>query len=375
MSEERAQLRQMRRVVVKIGSALLTDHDVGLATDKIADYGLQIAALKSRGLELVLVSSGAVAAGCQRLGWSARPIAVHELQAAAAVGQMGLAQAYETALSARGCKTAMVMLTHDDLADRERYLNARATLQQLLALGVVPVINENDTVATDEIRFGDNDTLAALVTNLLGADALIILTDVDGLMDKDPREHDDAQRIAQAQAIEARLDRMAASSTGVLGRGGMLTKVGAGRLAARSGAHTVIACGNEPDVLARVLSGEDLGTLLTTQLTPMTARKRWIAGQLRAKGDILVDAGAALAIQEKGVSLLAVGVTGVTGDFQRGEMVRLVDHQGEVVAQGLTNYSSSDVSKLAGVRSEAFADFIDYVGEPELVHRDNLVVS
>jgi len=375
MSEQRKQLKQMRRVVVKIGSALLADHEVGLAADKIADYGAQIAALKNRGLELVLVSSGAVAAGCQRLGWSARPAAVHELQAAAAVGQMGLAQAYESALSAHGATTAMIMLTHDDLADRERYLNARATIQQLLSLGVVPVINENDTVATDEIRFGDNDTLAALVTNLLAAEALVILTDVDGLMDKDPGEHDDAQRVPQALASESRLDAAAGSSAGILGRGGMLTKVRAGRLAARSGAHTVIASGHEPEILARVLAGEDLGTLLTAQLNPMTARKRWIAGQLRAKGEILLDEGAALAIKEKGVSLLAVGVTGVTGEFQRGEMVRLVDPLGTVVAQGLTNYASADVSKLAGVRSEAFADFIDYVGEPELVHRDNLVVS
>jgi len=375
MSEARMQLARMRRVVVKVGSALLTDHDLGLAVDMIADYCAQLAALKRAGVEVVLVSSGAVAAGCQRLGWRARPTTVHELQAAAAVGQMGLAQAYETALSAHDCTTAMVMLTHEDLADRERYLNARATLQQLLSMGVVPVINENDTVATDEIRFGDNDTLAALVTNLLAADCLIILTDVGGLMDKDPRLHADAQRIPEALAGRVDLDQAASAGAGALGRGGMLTKLRASRLAARSGAHTVIASGKEPQVLARVLRGEDLGTLLTAELTPMTARKRWIAGQLRAKGDLLLDAGAARAIRDKGVSLLAVGVTGVRGRFHRGEMVRLVDENGAVVAQGLSNYSSGDVAKLVGVRSEAFADYIDYVGEPELVHRDNLVVS
>jgi len=374
-NDPRQQLTGVRRLVVKVGSALLTDRDVGLAVDKIEDYCAQLAAIRSRGIEVVLVSSGAVAAGCRKLGWRSRPDAVHELQAAAAVGQMGLVQAYESALSGHGCNTAMIVLTHDDLADRERYLNARATLGQLLTLGVVPVINENDTVATDEIRFGDNDTLAALVTNLLAADALIILTDVDGLMDKDPRTHADAQRIGAAVAADPALDGVATAGAGELGRGGMLTKLRAARLAARSGAHTVIASGHEPQVLARLLDGADLGTLLSAELNVMTARKRWIAGQLRAKGDVVLDAGAARAIKEQGVSLLAVGVTQVKGRFHRGEMVRLVDDQGRVVAQGLSNYSSDDMTKLVGVRSEAFAEHIDYVAEPELVHRDNLVVS
>ncbi len=374
-TNDRQCLDGLRRVVVKVGSALLADRDAGLAEDKIRAYCAQLVALRARGIEVVLVSSGAVAAGCQKLGWRQRPVAVHELQAAAAVGQMGLAQAYESALSAYDCNTAMIVLTHDDLAHRERYLNARATLGQLLQLGVVPVINENDTVATDEIRFGDNDTLAALVTNLLAADALIILTDVAGLMDRDPRQHADAQRIATALATDARLDGLASAGMGEMGRGGMVTKLRAGRLAARSGAHTIIASGHEPEVLTRLLDGEDLGTLLTAEINVMTARKRWIAGQLRAKGDIHLDAGAAQAIREKGVSLLAVGVTGVTGRFHRGEMVRLLDDERRVVAQGLSNYSSDEVARLAGVRSEAFAQHIDYVAEPELVHRDNLVVS
>ena len=374
-SAGRADLAGTKRVVVKVGSALLSDRDAGLAIDKIADYCAQICTLNSAGVEVVLVSSGAVAAGCQKLGWRKRPSAVHELQAAAAVGQMGLAQAYETALSSHATATAMIMLTHDDLADRERYLNARATLGQLLALGVVPVINENDTVATEEIRFGDNDTLAALVTNLLAADLLIILTDVAGLMDADPRLDPSAKRIDTVRAQDESLDLVASAGTGELGRGGMLTKLRASRLAARSGANTVIASGHEPDVLARVLAGEDLGTLLTADLTPMTARKRWIAGQLRAKGDLILDAGASRALREDGVSLLAVGVSAVQGRFQRGEMVRLLDETGYVVAQGLSNYSSDDVAKLIGVRSEDFARKIDYVGEPELVHRDNLVVT
>lgn len=363
-----------RRVVVKVGSALLADREIGLALDRIADYGLQISKLKQASIEVVLVSSGAVAAGCQKLGWSSRPEVVHELQAAAAVGQMGLVQAYESALSAHSCVTAMVVLTHDDLADRERYLNARATLGQLLKLGVVPVINENDTVATEEIRFGDNDTLAALVTNLLAADLLIILTDVDGLMDKDPRLHADAQRIDQARAEEPGLDAIVTAGTGEMGRGGMVTKLAASRLAARSGANTIIVSGHLEDVLPRVIAGEDVGTLLTTELTPMKARKRWIAGQLRAKGDLVLDAGASKAIKERGVSLLAVGVKSVRGNFHRGEMVRLLDEQGAVVAQGLTNYSSEEIGKLAGVRSENFPQHIDFAAEPELVHRDNLVV-
>jgi glutamate 5-kinase len=373
-TNRRSTISKPTRLVVKVGSALLSDDAAGLARDKIADYCAQINDLLDDEIEVVLVSSGAVAAGCHKLGWAARPDTIHKQQAAAAVGQMGLAQAYETALSAHHRTTAMIVLTHDDLADRERYLNARATLGQLLSLGVVPVINENDTVATEEIRFGDNDTLAALVTNLLVADLLIILTDVEGLMDKDPRVHDDAQRIAEADAEDQRLDQLATASTGQLGRGGMLTKLRAARLAARSGANTLIVSGHAPQVLRRVLQGEDLGTLLTAAMTPMTARKRWIAGQLRAKGDLTLDAGAARAIKEKGVSLLAVGVKQVQGVFQRGEVVRLLDEQGAVVAQGLTNYPSEDVEKLVGVHSERFAEHIDYVGEPELVHRDNLAV-
>jgi len=373
-SDARPSLRGVRRLVVKVGSALLTHPQSGLAVDKINNYCTQINALKAEGIEVVLVSSGAVAAGCQKLGWHQRPEALHELQAAAAVGQMGLAQAYESAMSVHGCDTAMIVLTHDDLADRERYLNARATLRQLLALGVLPVINENDTVATDEIRFGDNDTLAALVTNLLAADALIILTDVAGMMDRDPREYEDARRISHARADDETLDRVATAGAGALGRGGMLTKLRAARLAARSGAHTVIASGHERDILRRVLDDVDVGSLLRAELNVMTARKRWIAGQLRAKGDVIIDAGAARAIREAGVSLLAVGVTGLSGRFARGDTVRMIDGTGQLIAQGLTNYGSEDIAKIIGVRSEEFAQHLEYVAEPELIHRDNLVV-
>ncbi len=369
-----AALKNVRRIVVKVGSALLTDPVAGLSRNKIADYSAQLSELMTRGYEVVLVSSGAVAEGCKRLGWRIRPETVHELQAAAAVGQMGLAQAYESELSAHDRGTAMIMLTHEDLADRERYLNARATLGQLLELGVVPVINENDTVATDEIRFGDNDTLAALVTNLLAADLLVILTDVDGLMDRDPRHQDGAERVTTAAAADTSLDQLASGGSGELGRGGMVTKLRAARLAARSGAHTVIASGLVTDSLLDAVDGADIGTLLVADMTPMTARKRWIAGQLRARGDLQLDAGAARAVKDRGVSLLAVGVQAVSGQFHRGDVVRILDPDGVVVAQGLSNYSSEDVARLKGVRSEDFAEHIAYVGEPELVHRDNLVL-
>ena len=370
----RQMLAPCKRVVVKVGSSLLTGPDNGLQVTKIDAYATQIAKLAATGHQVTLVSSGAVAAGCLRLGWSERPHQVHLLQAAASVGQMGLVQSYESTLRKYGCGTAMIMLTHDDLADRQRYLNARATLNELLSLGIVPVINENDTVATDEIRFGDNDTLAALVTNLIEADLLIILTDVDGLMDADPRTSPDAKRVTVAGSTDPDLAALAGDSVGALGRGGMVTKLRAARLAARSGAHTLIASGETHDVLPRLLSQEDLGTLLTAELTPMTARKRWIAGQLRAKGDLVIDPGAVVALRQQGVSLLAVGVLEVRGDFVRGDVVRCVTAQGETVAQGLINYSSSEAAILRGLSSEEFALAISYAAEPELMHRDNLVL-
>ena len=370
---DRGVINSAQRIVIKVGSSLLTDLEQGIALEKIRAYSAQIATLVAQGKEVVLVSSGAVAEGCARLGWSTRPEAIHLLQAAAAVGQMGLVQAYERALADYDCPAAMIMLTHDDLANRQRYLNARATISQLLKLGVVPVINENDTVATEEIRFGDNDTLAAMVTNLLAADLLIILTDVDGLMSADPRVDAHATRIDQASAHAGHLDNLPGSEAGALGRGGMVTKLRAARLAASSGAHTIIASGLQDGVLTRIAKGEDLGTLLTAELSPLTARKRWIADQLKAQGELVVDAGAAQALIDAGVSLLAVGVVAVNGQFERGAVVSICDGSGRTIAQGLSNYASSDIAKLKGVKSEEFADHLDSVGEPELVHRDNLV--
>lgn len=371
---QRERLGLARRVVVKIGSALLSDPETGLARQHIRVWCEEIHRLLGSDRQILLVSSGAVAEGVARLGLKTRPSTVHGLQAAAAVGQMGLVQAYEQAFAAHGRHTAMVLLTHDDLADRQRYLNARSTLNTLLDLGVIPVINENDTVATDEIRFGDNDTLAALVSNLLQADLLIILTDTDGLYEQDPRRVADAPLVTWADAADARLDAMVGGSAGALGRGGMLTKLRAARIAARSGAHTVIAGGRSPEVLGRILAGEAVGTLLTASILPLDARKRWIAGHLRPKGDLVLDAGAVSAVTSRGVSLLPVGVVAVRGKFARGDLVRCVDASGRVVGQGLVNYSSDEATRLAGASSAEISGRLGYSLEPELVHRDNLVV-
>ena len=373
-TEWRNQLADARLVVVKVGSALLTDHQTGLATGRIQNWCGQIDAMLQSGVRVLLVSSGAVVEGVRRLGWNQRPTGIHEQQAAAAVGQMGLIQAYEQAFSVHGRHTAMILLTHEDLADRQRYLNARATLTRLLELGVIPVVNENDTVATDEIRFGDNDTLAALVANLLQADLLIILTDTEGLHEADPRQQANAALINCADAADVSLDAMVGKGAGALGRGGMFTKLAAARIAARAGAHTVIANGQSANVLGNVLGGERVGTLLVASTTPLDARKRWIAGQLKVKGEVQLDAGAVNALQRRGVSLLPVGAVAVRGRFSRGDMVCCVGADGSVVAQGLVNYGSDEVAKLLGASSGDIAAHLGYSAEPELIHRDNLVV-
>lgn len=371
--QARAQVAAAQRIVVKIGSSLLTDPLAGLCRANIESWCSQLVELSSAGKRGLLVSSGAVAEGVARLGWRGRPADLPRLQAAAAVGQMGLVQAYETAFARHDKHTAMVLLTHEDLADRRRYLNARSTLTHLLDIGVVPIVNENDSVATEEIRFGDNDTLAALVANLLAADLLVVLTDVDGLCEQDPRTHPDTPRLSFAEAIDGKLDALAGDG-GDLGRGGMITKIGAARIAARSGAHTVIADGRKAGVLTRILDGAAEGTLLAATVLPLVARKRWIAGQLKPKGALVVDAGAAAAMRERGVSLLPVGVVEVRGDFMRGDVVRCVTESGAAVAQGLVNYSSTEAGRLAGAATEDIRGILGYVVEPELVHRDNLVI-
>jgi len=364
----------IQRWVIKIGSSLLTNEGRGLDAAAIADWVAQMAALRTQGIELVLVSSGAIAAGLSRLGWVERPTAVHQLQAAAAVGQMILIQTYESAFQGYGLHTAQVLLDHDDLSSRQRYLNARSTLRTLLELGVVPVINENDTVVTDEIRFGDNDTLAALVANLIEADRLVILTDQDGMFDKDPRSHSDARLLTELSAEDPKLDAMAGGG-GALGRGGMVTKVRAARVAARSGADTLILGGRTPDALLRASRGETLGTLLRARQEPQAARKRWIAGQLQTRGTLVLDEGAVRVLKTKGRSLLPVGVKAVKGRFTRGDMVVCAAPDGSEVARGLVNYSAEEARKIIGRPSSKILTLLGYKDDDELIHRDNLVVT
>ena len=363
-----------RRVVVKIGSSLLTNEGAGLDRDAIAGWTAQIAQLRARGVEVLVVSSGAIAEGMKRLGWKRRPHAVNELQAAAAVGQMGLVQMWESCFADAGLKTAQVLLTHEDLGDRRRYLNARSTLKSLVALGVVPVINENDTVVVDEIRFGDNDTLGALVTNLIEADALVILTDQRGLFSADPRKVPDATLVARGRAGDPALEAMAGGAGSSLGRGGMLTKILAAKRAARSGAHTAIAWGREPGVLLRLFAGEPVGTLLEAGTAPIAARKQWLADHLKPAGRITLDAGAVKALISEGKSLLAIGATAVDGQFERGEVVSVAGPDGREIARGLVNYGAAETARILRKPTSALESILGYVAEPELIHRDNLVV-
>ncbi len=372
-SNTRERLARTRRCVVKIGSALLTNSGQALDATAIGGWASQMAELRRRHIEIVLVTSGAVAAGMQRLGRGARPHALHELQAMAAVGQMGLVQAYESAFQRYGLHTAQVLLTHDDLASRKRYLNARSTLRTLLDLGVVPVVNENDTVATEEIRFGDNDTLAASVTNLVEAELLIILTDQGGLYERDPRLDPAAKLVTEAEVGDKRLITMAGGS-GVLGRGGMRTKLAAAEKAARSGASTVIASGREQNVLVRIFDGGSVGTYLRAPEGRMAARKQWLAGQAQARGTLTLDAGAVTALREAGKSLLPVGVKRVGGTFTRGEIVSCLDPDGHEVARGLVNYSSEETKRILGQPSSKIESILGYVDEPELIHRDNIAL-
>jgi len=365
---------QTRRWVVKIGSALLTRNGQGFDGKVLSPWADQMAGFLGGGGKLVLVSSGAVAEGMTRMGWTCRPKSLHQLQAAAAIGQMGLIRAYEACFQKRGLHAAQVLLTRDDLADRERYLNARSTLRALLQLGVVPVVNENDTVATDELRFGDNDTLAALVANLIEADLLILLTDQDGLFDRDPRFDANARLISVARVDDPQLDAVAGGSVGGLGRGGMITKVRAARLAARSGTPTVIAPGVGEGVLQRIAAGEQVGTLLTPFQEPQAARKRWLAGQLQVQGRLTLDDGAVRALRTQGKSLLAVGVKAVKGSFNRGDVVACVDEQGTEIARGLANYDAQESIRIKGQPSTRFEEILGYLDDQELIHRDNLVL-
>ena len=363
-----------KRWVIKIGSSLLTNEGRGLDHEAIRSWTDQMVQLRKQDIEVILVSSGAVAEGMSRMGWKARPRTLHELQAAAAIGQMGLVQAYETYFQKQQLHTAQVLLTHEDLADRRRYLNARSTLCTLLKLGVVPVVNENDTVATEEIQFGDNDTLAALVANLTEATTLVILTDIDGVYTANPRTDSRAELIPEMMATDPRLDEYAGPSGSHLGKGGMNTKITAARRAARSGARTLIVSGREENILPRLADGETIGTCLKPDREPLVARKQWIAGQLKPKGRVWLDDGASKVIRTAGRSLLPVGVTRVEGDFDRGEVISCLSPDSMEVARGLSNYASQEARKLAGHPSEQIESLLGYQDEPELIHRDNLVI-
>jgi len=366
-------LKRARTWVIKIGSSLLTDNGKGLNNESIARWAGQISALQDQGLSIVLVSSGAVAEGVSRLGLPGRPTAIHEQQAAAAVGQMGLIQAYESQFKKFGKHTAQILLTHDDLSNRKRYLNARSTLRALLDMKVIPVINENDTVVTDEICFGDNDTLGALVANLINADVLVILTDQQGVFDADPRKHADARLISEASSDDELLMQVAGGS-GALGRGGMQTKIRAARLASRSGTVTCIVHGSSPDVLTALQQGEPLGTLLLADKQPIAARKQWLASHLQVRGVLTLDPGAVKVLQASGKSLLPVGVRAVSGNFKRGDLVACKDEQGKVIAHGLVNYDLDEAQQLAGKSTDQIIPVLGYDGDHEMIHRDNLAL-
>ena len=373
--KSRLDLKNIKRCVVKIGSAVLTDNGRALNRKAINHWATQIAELKKRGIEVVVVSSGSVAEGMARLGWRERPHALHKQQAAASVGQMGLIQAYEESFQTLGSITAQVLLTHDDLTNRKRYLNAQATIKTLLGLGVVPIINENDVVANDELRVGDNDTLAAIIANLISADVLIILTDQLGFYNEDPRVHAHAKLITEANADDKTLDLAASGGSGALGRGGMQTKLTAARIAARSGASTVIAPGLKEQVILNVINGVNVGTMLLPTMTPVSARKRWLTVHLEAKGELMLDHGASEALKYLGKSVLPVGVVAVKGVFNRGDLVLCMNADGKEIARGLVNYDAQDISKIKQRNSSDIESLLGFVAEAELIHRDNLVLS
>lgn len=373
MSDERNKIKNTKRWVVKIGSALLTDNGCGLKHDVLDNWVRQITTLNKQGIDIVVVSSGAVAEGVSRLGWGKRPNVVHELQAAAAVGQMGLIQAYEACFKKHNKQTAQILLTHDDVANRARYLNARTSLKTLLKLGVIPVVNENDTIATDEIRFGDNDTLAGLVANLIDADLLVLLTDQKGLFTADPRLDESAELIEQADAADSILEKYAGEG-GSLGRGGMRTKLKAARVATQSATPTIIASGNEDSILLKIANGEMVGTLLTTKEETLQAKKQWLANQAYLKGSVVLDDGAVSALTDNGKSLLPVGIKSVFGEFKRGEVISCVDQSGNEIARGLTNYDSIQTKLISGKSTHEIQDVLGHIEEDELIHRDNLIL-
>ena len=371
---QRSELKNTKRWVVKIGSALLTNDGQGLNQEAMADWVQQMVELKKRGIEVVVVSSGSVAEGMKRMGWSSRPKLLNELQAAASVGQMGLIQAYESQFSKFDIHSAQILMTHDDLSNRKRYLNVKNAVETLLEYGIVPIINENDAVVTDEIRFGDNDTLAALTANLISADVLVILTDQKGLYNDNPRENPNAELISEAQVSRKDIEAMASSEGGALGKGGMYTKVMAAKRAARSGTATLIASGRADNILPQLLAGDNQGTLLIPDLDPLPARQQWLAGHLQVRGTIVLDDGAVNVLLNSGKSLLPIGVKAIKGEFQRGEMVECEDQSGKVIARGLVNYAANEAKQIIGQPSQNIESILGFIEDESLIHRDNLVL-
>lgn len=374
LAERQQRIPQSRRWVIKIGSALLTQDGKGLDVAALGEWAEQMIQLRQQGIEIILVSSGAVAEGMSRMAWAQRPDDLAELQAAAAIGQAGLIQAYEAKFKAHHIHAAQVLLTHDDLHNRRRYLNARSTLQALLRLGAIPIVNENDTVSYEEIRLGDNDTLAALVANLLEADLLVILTDQQGLFDKDPRKYTNARLIDVAYANDPQLLGFAGPSGGHLGRGGMTTKVTAAQRAARSGCATVIASGRESHVLLQLAQQALIGTFLLPDHNRLAAKKQWIANQLTIHGRVFLDSGAVNALSQQGKSLLPIGVIQIEGDFLRGDLIECMTTEGDIIARGLSNYSAQAARQIQGRPSQQIQAILGYKHADALIHRDNLVL-
>jgi len=367
-------LGKTRRIVVKVGSSILASVEKGLHREVFSHLAKEISDIKRKGYEIVLVSSGAIAAGMEKLGYRARPQSITQKQATAAVGQGRLMKIYEDHFSRYQQIVAQILLTHDDLSHRRRFLNARNTLLALLGLGIIPIINENDTVVVDEIKFGDNDNLSALIANLIEADLLVILTDMEGLCDADPRYHPQAHCISLVEDIDMDIGARIGDAGGPWNVGGMISKIQAARKASRSGIPTVIACGTKEGVLHQILRGKEIGTLILPKEEALSSRKRWIAFNLKPKGDVVVDEGAKRAIVQKGKSLLPSGIVRIRGAFDRGDPVSCLGPKGKEFARGLVNYSAAELEKIKGLRTDHIERALGYKYSDEIIHRDDLVV-
>ncbi len=368
-------LGKVKRMVIKVGSSILASPDRGLNHEVFSRLTKEISELKRQGYEIVMVSSGAIAAGMEKLGYKVRPQSITQKQATAAVGQSRLMNIYETYFSKHQQMVAQILLTHDDLSHRKRFINARNTLLTLLELGIIPIINENDTVVVDEIKFGDNDNLSALITNLIEADLLIILTNIDGIYDSDPRHHPEAKPIPLIEDVDSsRIKEISPKASTPMSVGGMMSKIEAAQKASRFGVPTLVACGTNPGVLHQILKGKEVGTLILPKGSPLSSRKYWIAFTLKPKGEVIVDDGAKKAIVQMGKSLLPSGIVRVSGSFDRGDSVSCLGLRGKEFARGLVNYSHSELEKIKGLQTKQIEKVLGYKYSDEVIHRDDLVV-